>query len=93
MSELGVKVISKGYDVLLRRQLETGQKISLESLVEQTNMARATIRRVLADKDADISGVSIQVIAEAARLLGVDSRDMYEVQPNPAGIPKVKADE
>lgn len=93
MSELGVKIISKGYDVLLRRQLETGQRISMESLVEQTNMARATIRRVLADKDADISGVSIQVIAEAARLLGVDCREMYEVVPNPAGVPKVASNE
>lgn len=80
MSDLGLRVKSKGFEILLQKQAEGKQRITIEELVERTPLARATVRRVLAEKDSDISGVSIQVIAECARLLGVGICDLIYVE-------------
>lgn len=78
--ERGLKVVSKGYDLRRNRELETRERVTIDDIIAQTGLAKATVRRFVTDADADVSGSPMLAAAIMAEYFGVSMGEMVELE-------------
>lgn len=70
-NDLEFVIRSRGWDLIRDKEKETGETISVESLVKKGELARGTIRKFFDERDADVSGMGLRAAQHAADLIGV----------------------
>jgi len=76
----GLRVVSKGYDLRSDRDKTTGARISIDKIAAETGLSKMTVRRFVADKDADVSGSPLVAAALVAGYFGVGLGDLLQVE-------------
>lgn len=76
----GMRVISKGYEIRSDRDKETGKRVSIDRIAEDTGLSKMTVRRFVSDKDADVSGSPLLAAAMIAGYFGVEMGALLTVE-------------
>jgi transcriptional regulator with XRE-family HTH domain len=78
--QTGLRVTSRGYDLRSDRDKKTGERVSLDRVAEETGLSKMTVRRFVADKNADVSGSPLLAAAVIAEYFGVGLGDLLTVK-------------
>lgn len=82
--ETGLRVISRGYDLRMDKQKQDREKVSIDRIAEDTGLAKMTVRRFVAEADADISGSPLLAAAVIAEYFNVPLGDLVTVEKEAA---------
>ena len=75
-----LRVMSRGYDIRSDHDKQTGKRISIDKIAEETGLSKMTVRRFVSDKDADISGSPLVAAAIVAGFFGVELGELLKVE-------------
>lgn len=73
----GLRVSSRAFDLLLDKQKQAGQRITIDSIARDTGLAKMTVRRFLSKED--VTGSQIGAAALLADYFGVGLGDLLDI--------------
>lgn len=82
---MNLRVISNGFGLWKDKEKREGRRITLDTLSEETGLAKMTVRRFVSAQDGDVSGSPLASAAVFADYFGVDLGELLTVEKADAG--------
>ncbi len=86
VKERGLAVTSNGFSLWKDKEKREGRRITIDTLVGETGLAKMTVRRFIAGGEADVSGSPVVAAAVMADYFGVGLGELLAVEKTPEAV-------
>ena len=79
-SDKGLRVVSTAFGLWKDKEKREGRRITIDTICEETGLAKMTVRRYIAQQGAEVSGSPLLSAAIMADYFGVGLGDLLKVE-------------
>ena len=79
-TDKGLRVLSTAFGLWKDKEKREGRRITIDTICEETGLAKMTVRRFVAKPDAEVSGSPLLSAAVLAQYFGVGLGDVLKVE-------------